>query len=106
MPSAKKSGDWSLRNPPTGIASCCSRPTIGHATAPPSPAMNARRLMPILDPRKPHQYQHGISGIGTGEGADERNERSMARCPKWVKSGKAHTEQMLSALPQEQTFAR
>jgi hypothetical protein len=32
-------------NPITGIADCCARAVSGHATAPPSSDMNARRLM-------------------------------------------------------------
>jgi len=35
----------SRRNPITGIADCCARAASGHAAAPPSSVMNARRLM-------------------------------------------------------------
>ena len=34
--------------PTTGIDGCRARTISGHATAPPSPAMNSRRLMPFL----------------------------------------------------------
>jgi hypothetical protein len=39
------SGAPALSNPTTGIACCCARATVGHATALPSPAMNSRRLI-------------------------------------------------------------
>jgi hypothetical protein len=36
------------RNPITGSAVCCVLATTGHAAAPPSPAMNSRRLISAL----------------------------------------------------------
>jgi hypothetical protein len=39
------SADWLWRNPTTGIAGCCARAATGHAAAPPSIVMNARRCM-------------------------------------------------------------
>ena len=42
--------DRMLRNPTTGIAGCCARTTAGHAAAPPSAAINSRRL--IRGPRR------------------------------------------------------
>jgi hypothetical protein len=37
-------GDALCINPITAIAGCCPRAVNGHAAAPPSPAMNARRF--------------------------------------------------------------
>src|SRR5215472_4161987 len=42
---AKPSANPPLRNPITGIADCCAPTASGHAAAPPSSDMNARRLM-------------------------------------------------------------
>src|SRR6516225_2464056 len=35
------------------LLDCCARTTIGHATAPPSTTINARRLIPRIDIRTP-----------------------------------------------------
>src|SRR5262249_42471667 len=41
--------DVPSRNPITGIAACCARVAIGHATAAlPTSVMNSRRLMPSM----------------------------------------------------------
>ena len=46
---AKPAAGVLLRNPITGIAGCCARAASGHAAAaPPSSAMNSRRLMPDM----------------------------------------------------------
>jgi hypothetical protein len=42
---SNESDETALTKPITGIADCCARAPSGHATAPPSPAMNARRLI-------------------------------------------------------------
>ena len=50
---AVASGEPLWRNPITGIVGCCARAGSGHAAAPPSRAMNSRRLMgkpPVLTP--------------------------------------------------------
>ena len=39
------SSDTAPRNPITGIPGCCARAASGQAAAPPSAAMNSRRLM-------------------------------------------------------------
>ena len=49
-PTPRLRGAVLLRNPITGIVSCCARATTGHAAALPSPAMNSRRL--IRSPRR------------------------------------------------------
>jgi hypothetical protein len=46
----ESSGDLALMNPTTGSAGCCARAANGHAAAPPSSVMNARRLMPPIRP--------------------------------------------------------
>src|SRR5262249_27809877 len=53
--SANGSADWALRNPTTGITSCCARAASGHAAAPPSSVMNSRRLRARMG--SPHPVQ-------------------------------------------------
>jgi hypothetical protein len=48
--SAETSADLALTNPITGNAACCARPTTGHVTALPTPAMNSLRF--IGSPRR------------------------------------------------------
>jgi len=51
VPDAESSAERLLRNPITGIAGCCARAATGDAmAAPPSTAMNSRRL--IRSPRR------------------------------------------------------
>src|SRR6516162_11486278 len=59
---AKPSGNPPLRNPITGIADCCAPAASGHAAAaPPSSAMNSRRLM--LDIELPPALAPASSGF-------------------------------------------
>jgi hypothetical protein len=43
--SEASAGDLPLRNPTVAVITCWARTPSGHTTAPPSPAMNSRRLM-------------------------------------------------------------
>jgi len=55
------SGDEEWRNPITGIAGCCARAASGHAAAPPSRVMNARRLMSDMGSSRALAMAHTIS---------------------------------------------
>src|SRR6516165_8860197 len=53
---------FGLRNPTTGNADCCAFPASGHAAAaPPTNAMNSRRLMASPAPRTTSGYQKNIT---------------------------------------------
>src|SRR6516164_10083552 len=53
---------FGLRNPTTGNADCCAFPASGHAAAaPPTNAMNSRRLMASPPPRTTSGYQKTIT---------------------------------------------
>jgi hypothetical protein len=60
-----------LRNPITGSADCCASATTGHAAAPPSAAMNARRSRKDSTPSRGRRA-YCVAGV------------RLALCQHWV----------------------